>query len=394
MKSIILFSSIIWLIALCACSKDGHINHEPLFKDDGIPSPVSNIRVSNIPGGAIITYDLPKDTSILYVQADYFINENTVRQAKTSYYGDTIIVSGFPRQGSYKVSIASVSRSEVKSKATEVIVNPLEPPFETIFSTLRVVTAFGGINVGYQNPTGADVGIGVLLDTAAMIENIYTEYTKLKNGDFTVRGFEPKSDKFGVYVIDRWGNTSDTVWKVLTPLFESALDRKIWQNANLPGDGKAGWGSSFQPMITDLGQSSLGYAILNSEGKSPIMTIYLGRSAKLSRIKLYQTNSNGPYDNMNPRVFQVWVSSNPNPDGSLDASWTMLGEYEIEKPSKQPPGNNTAQDLAAAKNGHEFVFPLPAVDCQYVRIVGIHSWAMEYTDRMKISSVFLWGAYN
>jgi hypothetical protein len=61
------------------------------------PGPVSNVKVVNFSGGATITYALPDSKNILYVQATYKINDKASRQTKSSYYSDSITVSGFAK---------------------------------------------------------------------------------------------------------------------------------------------------------------------------------------------------------------------------------------------------------------------------------------------------------
>src|SRR5215831_9856499 len=123
----ILMSSIA-IGGLYSCKKTDD-ERKPLFISDKKPMAITNVQVTNVEGAAIITYKLPEDPSILYVQADYAINDKTTRQAKVSYYSDTIRVNGFAKEGDYKVVLYSVSRSEVKSDPVEITVKPLTPVY-------------------------------------------------------------------------------------------------------------------------------------------------------------------------------------------------------------------------------------------------------------------------
>ncbi|ANE51413.1 DUF4959 domain-containing protein [Flavisolibacter tropicus] len=366
---------------------------KPLFQSDKKPLPVTGVQVKNMEGAAVITYKLPEDPSVLYVQADYMINDKIARQEKVSYYSDSIRVSGFAKAGEYKVILYSVSRSEVKSDSVVVKVNPLNPPYRTIAASLQLYDAFGGVNVKCQNPTEGEVGVGVVVDTTGRPELVYTEYTKATAVEFTVRGFSLKPYRMGAYVIDRWGNVSDTTWKTITPLYEAELQRagKIVL-ANLPQDGAMGNVTVFTDIINFTGSSTRYYSInKTAPAPNPYLGLYLGVTAKLSRFKFYP-RSDMQFTNGTPRVFEVWVSMTPGATGDLyDGTWTKLGRYEVIKPSGLPIGTNSTEDVNAANAGFEFVFPLPAVACKYVRIVGIDTWKAAPDGNLKIGPIHFWG---
>jgi hypothetical protein len=102
-------------------------------------------------------------------------------------------------------------------------------------------------------------------------------------------------------------------------------------------------------------------------------TIDLGQVAQLSSFKLWQRD-NALYNVANPKVFEVWGSNNPNPDGSFDGSWTKLQTFTSVKPSGQPVGQNTDADKAFARAGEKFNFPagIPAV--KYLRFKVLETW--------------------
>ncbi|SDE27137.1 DUF4959 domain-containing protein [Niabella drilacis] len=373
-------------IASCRKSDD---NRAPLFTSNTKPLPVTDVKVTNVAGGAIITYKLPKDPSILYVQADYVVNDKVKRQEKVSFYADTILVNGFAREDAYKITLRSVTESEIKSDPVEVQVNPLTPPYRSIAATIAMQDAFSGVNITCQNPEEAEVGIGLVVDTTGRPGLVYTEYTKAIPVNFSVRGFAPRPYRMGAYVVDRWGNISDTVWNTITPLYETLLNRNIMTNAKLPQDMATLWGASktLEQVLTYTGATAGFYG-----GFGKMTTIYLGKPAKLSRFKFYQTTDGGLYNFANLKVFQVWASMNPGPTGALnDGTWTQLGTYEIIKPSGKVLGQNTQEDIDAANAGHSFDFPSPVVQAKYVRIVTVDTWAVENDNRLRIGTIYFWG---
>jgi hypothetical protein len=393
MKNLNIFLILLFTSGFFFSCKHEVLDHEPLFGDKTKPSPVTNVKVTNVEGGAIITYDVHADPSILYVQADYSVNEKTSRQAKSSYYSDTIKVGGFAKAGAYKVILHSISRSEIKSDPVEVTVNPLTPNYLTVGASLKLLADFGGVNVSYLNPGENELGIVVIIDSLDGFEYLDTKYMKDPAGNFSIRGLPTKARTFGAYVRDRWGNVSDTVYAKLAPLKEIEFDRSKISGLYLPGDMTGCCGSSVN---TPLGNNGAGdwalYGATAPDTKFPSRITYdLGKTIKMSRFKLwFRVNGIAEYINGTPKTFKLYGSNNPNPDGSLDETWTQLGGlYELKKPSGLPYGKRNAEDDAAKAEGFEFVLPLPAQPIRYWRFVLVSNYSQGNT--MEISCLRFWG---
>ncbi|NLU90738.1 DUF4959 domain-containing protein [Chitinophaga sp. Ak27] len=367
-------------VGLYSCQKQTGTNLEPIYKSDKKPPVVKNVQVNNFPGGALIIYDIPADPEILYVQADYMINQKMHQQVKASYYTDTLKVVGFEKAGEYKVTLYAVSRSEVKSDPVEVTVHPQTPPYLTVKSSLQIVADFGGANIQFRNVTGADIGVVTLVDTIGKPEYIYTNYTKDTSGNFSVRGFSATERKFGAFVRDRWGNVSDTVWAKVTSMNEQELDRTKMKALVLPGDQTACCGSDLSVPLSNS-YSAGDWAFYG--GTSPNdsvparVTIDFGRPVVLSRFRYWMRQNGGAeFRNGTLRFFKVYGSMNPNPNGALDNTWTQIGGvYELVKPSGLPYGQLNSADNAVVDNGSEFIFPLPAVTMRYFRLVILQNFS-------------------
>lgn len=392
MKKILILITVFlffWLIYSC---KEELVN-KPLFNDNTKPSPVSDVKVVNTEGGAIITYKLADDPSILYVKAEYQINETTSRTEKSSYYSDTVRVEGFAKEGAYKVTLRTVSRNEIASDPIEVTVNPLTPPYLSIAKSLELLPDFGGINIAYKNPKESEVGIVILTDSLNAYEYLDTKYVKDSKGNFSIRGLASREKTFGAYVRDRWGNVSDTVFVKTTPYNEIELDRSKMSTLSLPGDIVGCCGSSPSVPLTANGAADWAlYGEATAATKLPSRITYdLGRTVKMSRFKLWiRVNGIAEYINGTPKMFRIYGSNNPNPDGSLDESWMPLGDiYELVKPSGLPYGKRNAEDDAAKYNGFEFVLPLPAKSIRYWRFVLISNFAQG--NSMDIAALKFWG---
>ncbi|MBS1603097.1 MAG: DUF4959 domain-containing protein, partial [Bacteroidetes bacterium] len=214
------------LAALCftvaSCQKDAAYN-AITSTDKTKPGVITNIKVANFNGGAYITYTLPDSKNILYVQANYKINDKTSRQTKSSYYSDSITVSGFADTIGYQVVLYTVSRAEVRSDSVVVTVHPKTPPYKLVYAALAMQPDFGGINIKTKDSTNAAVGIITLLPDP--VTNKYQiqdqHYTGDQSIDYSLRGYDTIPKKFGLYVTDQWGNVSDTLFQTISPLFET-----------------------------------------------------------------------------------------------------------------------------------------------------------------------------
>src|SRR5882757_2519208 len=202
------------------------------------PATVTDIKVTNFNGGAYITYTLPKSQNILYVQATYAINDKRTRQTKSSYYSDSITVSGFAKSQDYKVTLQVVSRAEVKSDSVVVIVHPDTPAYLLTKPTLKMQADFGGVNVIALNKIKSDIGIILITPgtTSNRLEIVNQDYTNADSVNYSVRGYDTLPRQFGLYVTDAWGNVSDTIFTTLKPIFEVQMAKSLFTPYVLPSD--------------------------------------------------------------------------------------------------------------------------------------------------------------
>jgi hypothetical protein len=191
-----------------------------------------------------------------------------------------------------------------------------------------------------ENISKADLAIVLMADTAGIDkwEDIHTFHTKSEAIKLSRRGLEAKTTNFGAYLRDRWNNTSDTIYKVLTPIEEIKLPKTDFRNAALPTDYfiTAEGNNAYRLEQLWLGpEASDGnfYATSHSAPMPQWFTIDLGHKMSISRIQKWPRANYELYSGTAPRIFQVWGSDNPNPDGSWDDSWTLIGEFEQFKPS-------------------------------------------------------------
>lgn len=393
-QHLFMWATVLLALGITACRKSAS-NNDPVSTDASKPDPITDVRVENFNGGANIIYSLPNIPNLLYVLAEYNIGEDKPRQTKASYYTDTLKVDGFAESKEYEVTLYVVSRAEVKSDPVKIKVNPMTPKFELVNSQLELSPDFGGVNVSGLNTFKAPLSMHIVYFNAA--NNRYEEKDPVavstQTVSFSVRGFEPTPTKFGVYTTDQFGNRSDTLFKTLTPLFETALDYTKYYEYKLPSDAPIGYGWElhylFDGKTTEPGWHT---------NIAPVTqgTWGLGVSAKLSRFRLYERLSAG-YGYQNPRVFTIWGSNKTDPAdialpnaavlGETHGDWTSMGTFTYPNPpSGLPPNQANSQDMQFMADGVDFNVPIDAIPTRFIRFVVNQTWGgVSYTNLMEIT---------
>lgn len=375
------------------------------------PLPVSNIQVSNFPGGAYITYTLPDSKNILYVQASYKINGVTSRQTKSSYYSDSITVSGFAKSQDYNVVLYTVTRAEVMSDSVVVTVHPDTPAYLQVLPTVKMVKDFGGVNVSCQNTTLANVGVVVIgLDSTNKLQIINQDYTNQDSINFSLRGYDTLPRQFGVYITDQWGNISDTVYSTITPIYEVQMNKSLFQPYVLPTDALTGFGW----VLTNLWDGNTGSPGYHTTQPilpliwPAVITFDMGQSAKLSRFTIWDRGIDGSGNFLwqagAPLVWVLWGSNStpvdetmpgldslPPVGGATVDGWTNLGTFTLpNKPSGLPNPEYSNADLAFWNAGFPYDFSLNLPKVRYLRFQCIANVSLT-NDFFNIEEMTFWG---
>jgi hypothetical protein len=341
-------------------------------KGDAAPGKVTNVRVKNIPGGAHIFYTLPKSEDLEYVEAVYTTKSSGRQSAKASRYVDSLSVKGFANTSSHKVKLYSVSRGGTASDSVTVTIHPLMPSFASVFNSIEAQKAFGGISMQYKNNITEDsLTIHVVKDSSGFILPVKNEYVYKKRDTLNIFGLQPKLTKFGFVVTDQYGNSSDTLYKNIKPLFEVELNKDLWSNAKFPTDSWRWYKNYAFNLMWDNNSTKYGNAFEISSTSAdnfhsfPVwFTIDLGQKAKLSRLTYYPQ---APWANYMPTGFIVWGSANPkiDPDHPFNNSWVKLGKF-----TPLTPGVDFDPDTPYPANAEVFKIknPINKPDIQYIRI--------------------------
>lgn len=373
----------------------------PVQKEGEVNGQVTDIKITGTPGGAVLTYNLPKDYNLQYVMAEVPTGDNRgVAYFKGSAYNNKIEIEGLSDDSERVVKIYAVSKAEIKSAPVEVKVKPLSPPFQEVFKSLQFMADFGGVNMKFDNPTGADLGFLLEVEQGGewkLYQGGY--YTQMKNGNHTFRGMEAEPMKFALSVRNRWGHTSEKKYFTLTPLFEKMLDKGLFKDLTLPGDSPiyttewniakrfawdGTWSSDFSYPNNYGNWLNVSTNAVN-DGQPTHITIDLGVKAKLSR---FRVNHYYRFIDKSMRRYEIWGRTDAPTDGSWDG-WVKMTSYEQKKPSGLPGESYTAEDAEvwlAGDNG-DFSADLPPV--RYIRVKCFENWSG--TANLNFAEITFWG---
>lgn len=383
------------VFALSSCSED-QVGQNPV---DGIPpAPISQVSVEALPGGAKISYKLPNEEDISYVRCEYMCN-GEMREARSSVYSNSLVIKGMPKVEPCDFTVYLVDHSENQSEPYKGSFTPLEPPYQAILKTVTMQPDFGGVTIRWKNDEKVLIGAFLLArNEIGDWEEYDLVYSSLESDKRSIRGYNTDLREFGVTLIDEFGNTSDTLTYSTNPIYEKKLDKKKFTNGYLNGDNNSV--SSGRPLsnIWDDDRGRIWHTNAAAGFTAPqYFTIDLGVEADLSRFVLFNRYDYS-YAQHNPRYFEVYgtrelENSNHNDEywkgNDWRDKWTLLGDFEVVKPSGLPLGQVTEEDRAAEKAGFEFMFEAGAGKIRYLRFVVKETWAR--TTALHINEVDIYG---
>ncbi|CAK7048830.1 MAG: hypothetical protein PARBA_01702 [Parabacteroides sp.] len=363
--------------------------HGPINKGGDVPGQVTNVQIIPTPGGADLVYSLPEDKELSYIEAVVNTPEGNTFNFKSSVYRDTISIEGLATKNEQEVLLYSVNKSGIKSEPLSVYIEPLTPPYMKVLETLTLQDGLGGVDVRYDNETGAELAlfIGRVIDGQFIEEDSY--YSDKKEGRILFWGYEAESQKFGVFIRDRWDHYSDTLYADVTPILEIMFDKKKFKAIRLQYDSelKTGyekpenmwdgyWSEDYKNPYTGGGTNwSHGAFYENTASNDPgSVTIDLGQMVNISRVRF---NHYWTFDNNAPKKYELYGLLDYDEDNipyTIGAwhNWTLLAEVENVKPSTI--GGKPEDDAASWEAGDITLLTPPSDAVRYIRIKSVESW--------------------
>ena len=375
-----------------ACEEDNTLHpwgEDTLVGDLGA---VDVLKTERTPGGAVISYRLPESKDLLYVKALYTVGEGMLMEARASRYDHSVTLQGLGDTQPREVTLYCVDKMENEGPAVTTSVTPLTPPIISVYNSLNVGAAFGGIYIDFVNADKGNIAIHVrTLDEDNNLYEPTVHYTSSEGGRIFVRGFDAEPRMFDIYITDRWGNHSQMRSEKHTPLPESLLDKSKFVELKLDDDIKCdAWGGSLSYAWNDDFTPAL---FVHSPGGDTFpmsFTFDMGQTSKLSRYKFYHLfNESYAYQRGNLKRWEIWGRTDtPSKDGSWEG-WTKLLDCQSFKPSGLPVGETTGDDWEYLKKGEDFEFPPTAPEARYLRFKVLETWGGD--DFIHFQEFTFWG---
>ncbi|MFV0592912.1 MAG: DUF4959 domain-containing protein [Draconibacterium sp.] len=388
---------------------------------DGIPpsTPVNIMVKEAIPGGAIISYDIPIDKDLLYVQARYEVN-GIERTSKATPYENTLTVDGFGEIKEYSIWISAVDKSGNRSAEEKVMITPLIPPADMAFATLRADEAFGGIVVRFDNEAKKELIIETMVkDSVGMWQTLDNRASKKEKEEFLIKDgivFSDSPQEFLIFLRDRWGNVSDSLLAELKPMYEEEIDFHHVETSSYADDDDWWPNANNQYVAKNLTDGIFNYSnnYIYHAGPNttwPVsLTIDLGTEIKISSYKLYPRWT-FEYKNHCLKSWQIWarldappVTTEDDPDfaparngnwkiGDVyaniegDSGWMLISQTSTARPSG-PDGPITSDDIAYARAGEDHSIPLDiakSYEFRYVKFCIQTSYSNSYASCAEVT---------
>lgn len=378
-----IFLGMLSLLSWYGCKEEGRI--DIINEDAPAPLPLTEVTVTPRHGGAVLRYQIPKDENLLCVKAVYEINPGQFNETKASIYLDSLVLKGFGSTNTTPVKVYTVGRNGKESEPYIVDVTPLTPVVDVVSSSFEVKRAIGGVKIVYEKNDSKENLTYVLLtwsDRNHKWEEVRKFYSSLESGSFTQRGMEAVETNVGVYVTDRWGNASDTVETMVTPVFEEEIP-KPFAHKEVAGDD---WTPGSNVMTIDklwdgmYHDFSCIYATSKTTPLPQSFTIDLKHKVELTRVVEHQRIQYA-YLDTSVKEFELFGTCVDMPNGDTNhPDWIKLGRFSSYQPSGQT-GNPTEEDIHYANvEGESFEFldengdPKPTPPIRYLRWRTYETW--------------------
>jgi len=357
---LLIAATLMLLVSANSCTKEE--------LDSTQPGPLLVLDVEPTNGGAIIKYQLPDDSDLLYVRAEYTnaLGEDVFKVG--SRYTNSVEIDGFIEAGTYTVHLYAVDQANNKSEATRIDINPLKSFIFLVQESIDLEPDLGGVKISWENPLQKTVFVYLYYDNGINEKERILSSGKTEE-TFVIRGMDSISYDFSVVVEDFEGNKTDKIFvDRLKPLFEEKIDKTpctLVSTLSVDGNAWEGETVNFWDDVVDTKESPAdnSYFIINRDNNGGTLNfpldividlnkqIILNRFVVWQRAFWYTDGSNGAsddyyyYQNENMRSFDLFASNDKQ-------EWRLLGNFDIGDP-KDEDGNIPADKIQEAIDGHE-----------------------------------------
>lgn len=374
---------VLGLSMMAACSKMDH-TYKPIIKNGEVIYTGKADSVRGYPGKERIrlSWLLISDPKISFCKVFWNNGKDSVTIPVNRTDGiDTIrTLIDHLKEGTYTFKIYSGDEQGHQSVASSISVNAYgaqyqatlyERPYDDVRWTDGMTTilwehAAGGLTgseLTYTNTSGDDVQLYIPAGADTTRIDDLKEGSRIKYRTL----FMPDSNAVDTFYTDD---------AFIDPVFETEMDKSLFQQRILPGDALAAYGWVMSRLWDGSAHEPQGFFCTGPA--FPFQYSFdLGQVAQLSRYKVWQRGvieSPGYlYAGDNASKWTIWGAVDPATDGSWDG-WTKLMDCQSIKPSGLAVGSVSDADKAYAAAGEQFVFPDSIPPVRYIRIQVQATW--------------------
>lgn len=392
-------TTLISSLLMVACV-DSYMGVEQVKTDSTKPDKIIVNEIIPKSGALEIHFSLPKgNPDIAEVVASYINKQGVKMEFSVSRYSSFILVEGFIGTNDVTVELKCVDNSGNESDVTYAKAAALISPLELAMETMKVVPAFGGVKVEWQNINAKPFAIHIFAEDtlqkgiASLVEDLTkTIYTSDSTNTYAyVRQYPSIEQKFGFMVSDKWGNRTDTLISSLTPYKEEKIDYNLVKEVTyfnptyyggsrdyetygvnpetgIPNDGnRHGTAYAAQTLFEGTRSGNRFYSykfVKNLSSPDPAdrivvndvyATFDLNMSVILSRVQLFpRTHISYTFNRSSPKRFRIWGTNDANNErwSKFPETWTLIGEYVGKEPANRE--NLTAEEIEWFNQNQEY----------------------------------------
>lgn len=252
-KSYIAASLVALAMSVTACFQPVEGNTKS--DTDVAPSPITEDMINRdacvaLPGEYhIIFKSLPEESNMLYVKAEYKVDNGQTIYKTMSVYSDTLVLEGFgsneeyynPAEELYEypIKLYSVSRADVASEPYVTYAQSQGPAVDVVAETIEIVPSFSSMVLTCKNPQGKNLDVCAVLRyledfNTPEVSKVYAITSDDSVKTIIIDNIPGGEYDVTAYVTDSYGNTSDVMGPFWIPTLS---DEKI---IGKPTDFEAG----------------------------------------------------------------------------------------------------------------------------------------------------------
>ncbi|HBG40549.1 MAG TPA: hypothetical protein DDW85_03935 [Porphyromonadaceae bacterium] len=190
---------------------------------DAIPSPLNNVKIENIQGGTIFTYDTPKESDVILITAEYPTDDGgkQIQRFDIAKHSFSFTLSKLSPQKRF-VELYTVNKYGNRSESVEMEIEPILPYAVTylreVLNTLTVNAIANGIQIDFSNSEAKKIFFNISYKDNSGTWIDYGQKTSSSEQQGSIEILELPYAEFNIYLSDSEQEKSGTKSFSVTPI--------------------------------------------------------------------------------------------------------------------------------------------------------------------------------